>query len=89
MTYQKIAELISSDRIKKTFSYFLILFIILVNAIGLTAMGQKAAGIGRMAITKHIHDNFSKRPINLIFCSWSNPYNPWHSILISGINHRQ
>jgi phosphatidylinositol glycan class B len=58
----------------------LIVGFILINLVGLIAMGQKSAGIGRMEITKYIHDNYGDHNINLVFCSWANPYNPWHSL---------
>ena len=33
-----------------------------------------------MEITKYIHDNYGSEKINLVFCSWANPYNPWHGL---------
>lgn len=61
-------------------NYFIVTIFVLVNAVGIIAMGQKSAGIGRMEITKYIHDKYGNENINLIFCSWANPYNPWHSL---------
>ena len=33
-----------------------------------------------MEITKFIHENYGNKPINLIFCPYANPYNPWHRL---------
>lgn len=66
----------------KLINVLLITIFIIVNAIGIIAMGQKSAGIGRMEITKHIHDNYGDENINLIYCSWANPYDPWHGLPI-------
>jgi len=64
----------------KIMNYFFIVIFVLVNSVGIIVMGQKSAGIGRMEITKYIHDKYGNKSINLIFCSWANPYNPWHSL---------
>lgn len=53
---------------------------LLLNLPGLVALSQKSAGVGRMEITKHIHQNYGNQPIHLIFCTWGNPYNPWQSL---------
>ena len=55
-----------------------VLTFLTVNSMGLIVMGQKAAGIGRQAISKYIHDRFGDQKVNLIYCSWASPYNPWH-----------
>lgn len=62
--------------IRLLYRFYIIVFII-VNIVGLTAISQKAAGIGRMEITKYIHNNYRDKKINLISTSWANPYNPW------------
>ena len=61
------------------FKLFVLLFFI-CNTVGLAAMSVKSAGLGRMEITKYIHENYGDKKINLIFCSWANPYNPWHGL---------
>ncbi len=53
---------------------------LLLNLPGLVALSQKSAGVGRMEITEHIHTTYGNQPIHLIFCTWSNPYNPWQSL---------
>ena len=53
---------------------------LLTNITGQVVSTQKPAGIGRMAITKFIHTRYKEKPVHLIFCSWSNPYNPWQSL---------
>lgn len=79
-SYLVIRNLIKNRSFKMIVNYSLITVFVIMNAIGIIAMGQKAAGIGRMEITKHIHDKYGNEDINLVFCSWSNPYNPWHSL---------
>ena len=64
----------------KILNVMLALIFLVVNGTGLIAMGQKSAGIGRMEITRYIHENYGNKSINLIYCSWANPYNPWHEL---------
>jgi GPI mannosyltransferase 3 len=78
--YLVIDRLITNRVWIRTISLVLTVIFVLINSIGLIAMGQKSAGIGRMEITKFIHDNYGNKRINLVFCSWANPYNPWHSL---------
>ena len=40
-------------------------------------MSQKPGGLGRMEITKYIHEKHNIEPVHLITCFYSNPYNPW------------
>lgn len=62
---------------KRSLKYYIGIMFVIVNVIGIIAMGQKSAGIGRMQITKYIHDKYGKEKINLISYSYGNPYNPW------------
>ncbi len=78
--YNQIKTIIKNKNFVKILNYGLAIIFITVNLIGLAAMSQKSAGIGRMEITKYIHDNCEKQQVNLIYCSWANPYNPWHSL---------
>ncbi len=80
--YTIIINLIKNRFFNKVINYSLIVIFVIVNTVGIIAMGQKSAGIGRMEITKYIHDKYGNENINLIFCSWANPYNPWHSLPI-------
>ncbi|PKP50627.1 MAG: hypothetical protein CVT92_14250 [Bacteroidetes bacterium HGW-Bacteroidetes-1] len=78
--YTHLSFFINRNRILHLLQYLLIFVFLIVNSTGLIVMTQKSAGIGRMEITKYIHENYTDKPINLIFASWSNPYNPWQSI---------
>lgn len=60
--------------------YLMLVIFIGLNSVGLIALALKSAGIGRMEITRHIHKNYQNKPVNLIFCKWANPYNPWNSL---------
>jgi len=78
--YEQIRIVFKNKILVKLVNYFLAILFISTNLTGLIVMAQKSAGIGRMAITKHIHDRYKNRPVNLIYCSWANPYNPWNGI---------
>lgn len=80
--YKKVLKLLKNKIIIRILNYCLAIIFIIINAIGLTAMSQKAAGIGRMEISKYIHDNYGNQPVNLIYTIWSNPYDPWHKIVV-------
>jgi phosphatidylinositol glycan class B len=47
------------------------------NVIGLYAMANKAAGLGRIEITRYVYNNFNDKPVKFIANSYSNPYDPW------------
>ncbi|MBU2020291.1 MAG: hypothetical protein KJ941_11655 [Bacteroidetes bacterium] len=72
-----LVSLFDKKRIIIIFTGICFTLICAVNAIGLTAMMFKPAGIGRSGITKHIHQNYSEQEVNLIYFVWANPYNPW------------
>jgi len=57
----------------------LVLFFML-NLVGLAAFSLKPAGNGKMKISKYIAVEFHDKPIRLIHCSWSSPYNPFESV---------
>jgi hypothetical protein len=78
--YEILINLIKSRVIANTVKSILIVIFISVNTFGLIAMSIKSAGTGRMEITKYIHDNYRGKQINLIFCPYANPYNPWQSL---------
>ncbi len=80
MAYNQLLLIINNKTIVKSLQFFLALLFIPVNMIGLTAMAQKSAGLGRMEITKYIHENSKNKPFCLIYCTWANPYNPWQSL---------
>jgi len=67
-------------KLPKLLSYIVIMLLFVVNLLGLVVINSKAAGVGRTSITKYIHEHFKGEPINLITCSWANPYDPWHGI---------
>jgi phosphatidylinositol glycan class B len=78
--YEILLNLIKPKVIANTVKSILIVIFISVNTFGLIAMSIKSAGTGRMEITKYIHDNYRGKQINLIFCPYANPYNPWQSL---------
>ncbi|MFA6400232.1 MAG: hypothetical protein WCX31_01195 [Salinivirgaceae bacterium] len=80
--YNQFVLIIRSRYMIRALNYFMALIFLAVNLIGIVAMSQKAAGNGRMEISKYIHDNYGTKLIKLIYCSWANPYNPWNSIPI-------
>ena len=78
--YTQLLLIIKNKHTIRLLNYILLTVFITVNLIGLIAMSQKSAGIGRMEITKYIHDRYRNKKINLIYSSWANPYNPWQSL---------
>jgi len=64
----------------KTFLLSIGISFLMVNFVALFALSFKPAGIGRMAISKYLHDNYGNHSINLIYCSWASPYDPWHGL---------
>lgn len=78
--YQELSLFVKNRFAFLLLNYILVSLLIFSNSIGLLAMGYKSAGIGRMEITRYIHKESKSDRINLIYCSWANPYNPWHSL---------
>jgi phosphatidylinositol glycan class B len=76
----EVIRFIKPVGIRRIFGLLLGAVFVVVNAIGLAAISQKAAGIGRTEITQYIHDRYGNQKVNLIACTWANPYDPWHSI---------
>ncbi|MFA8301410.1 MAG: hypothetical protein ACEPOV_14680 [Hyphomicrobiales bacterium] len=65
------------------YSFYLISIItFIVNIGGLLIISNKSAGYGHMEITEHLHENYKNDSINLIYQSYSNPYNPFMSLPI-------
>ena len=77
LSYQEITNLIKTKRIFKKISALLIISFLLVDMQGLTIVSQKSEGDGKMEISAYIHKNFNQRPVNLIYCPFTNPYRPW------------
>jgi GPI mannosyltransferase 3 len=61
------------------FSILCLIFLSL-NLTGIIALAVKPAGLGRMQITRYIHNTYSGKKINLLHTNWANPYNPWNSL---------
>jgi len=80
LAYSAITDYIKTSKIVRGIGLLVLLIFGSINMTGLIAMSQKSAGIGRIGITKYIHDHDHDRPINLIYCNYANPYNPWNSI---------
>lgn len=83
MGYNKLITSIKNKTIVKFLNYSLAIILIPVNLTGLAAMSQKSAGIGRMEISKYLHDHYGDRCINLIYTPWSNPYIPFQSVPVN------
>ena len=77
LAYQKVAPLLEKARAARVLRNAYLILFIAVNLVGLVAMSVKAAGVGRIGLTKHIHDSYGNRHVNLIHNPWCNPYNPW------------
>lgn len=80
ISFSAITKYIHSYKINRPVQYLLISVFASVNIIGLFAMSQKSASNGGIEITRYIHSKYGDKPINLIYCPWSNPYNPWNSL---------
>jgi GPI mannosyltransferase 3 len=78
--YELAICILKNNIIIRILSFLLIVIFVIINGVGLIAMAQKSAGIGRMEITKYIHENFKGKKTNLIYSTWANPYNPWQSL---------
>ncbi|SDB85870.1 glycosyltransferase family protein [Williamwhitmania taraxaci] len=77
LAWEKVAPIFGKRRAYKSIRMALIVLFALANGVGVVAMSVKAAGVGRIGLTKHIHDNYGDKHINLIYNPWCNPYNPW------------
>lgn len=80
--YILLTNLIKKQIHQRIINYVLITVFLSINIVGIIAMGQKSAGVGTMEISKYIHEHYGKEKINLVFCSWANPYDPWHGLPI-------
>jgi len=80
MAYERIRYLISNNNFFKSFAIITLFLMMITNIAGLSVMMFKAAGIGRMAITKYIHDNSKDKVVSLVYLSWANPFDPWHGL---------
>jgi GPI mannosyltransferase 3 len=58
----------------------MIAMLLIINLAGLSAMAVKAAGFGRIEMTRYIHQQFGNKEISLVYTNWANPYNPWNSL---------
>lgn len=65
------------QRITNGTAKVLLALLLLVNFTGMAAMMVKPAGLGRMAVTEYIYRRYPGPGLHLVYCSWSNPYNPW------------
>lgn len=60
--------------------YTITICILLINFIGLSAMAFKAAGVGRMAISKYIHIHYKNEPLKLYITPYASAINPWQGL---------
>jgi len=51
-------------------------FLVVINVLGLTIMASRPMGNGAKAITYYIHKKYKGKPVNLIYDTYANPYNP-------------
>lgn len=58
---------------------FQLIFIVLVtvNSVILLHLSMKATGNGMMGMARFISHEYTDKPVNLIYCTWSNPFMPW------------
>ena len=78
MAYQEMIRFMNQRKtIISLFNCAFGLLFILINGLGIFIMAQKPAGLGRMEMTKFIHEKYSNKSIHLMTCIYSNPYNPW------------
>ncbi len=61
-----------------TFAFITIVFVL--NFVALTAFSLKPAGNGKMEISHFLATKYPEKPVRLIHCSWSSPYNPFESV---------
>jgi GPI mannosyltransferase 3 len=54
--YESIVKIIKKRILVRIFNFTISTIFVIVNSVGLYAMANKSAGIGRMEITKHIHE---------------------------------
>lgn len=50
---------------------------ILINMVLASNLAVKATGNGMAGMSRFISNNYTEKPINLIYCTWSNPFKPW------------
>lgn len=78
MQFEKI--LLRFKRWSKPLKIVIVVLFFVLNIIGLAAFSLKPAGNGKMEISNYIANEFHEKPLRLIHCSWSSPYNPFESV---------
>ena len=78
LAYNSLYTFIQKRTITKVINYLLLTLFAVANIVGIAVMSQTGPEKGRIALTKYVYDNYKNRPINIIFVTCSNPYNPWH-----------
>jgi phosphatidylinositol glycan class B len=76
--YSFLYDFIQKRTFTKILNYVFLTLFAATNIVGLLVMSHQGADKGRIAMTKYVYDNYKDRPINVLFFSNSNPYNPWH-----------
>lgn len=64
-------------QVRSALIYTMVLCFLFINLTGLVALGFKAAGAGRSAITGYIHRQWNGQPVQLLYTDGCNPYKPW------------
>lgn len=80
LAWQGTALPVLKKRWQQGMIYLSLVLLILLNFTGLSAMMSKPGGTGRMGITRFIERNYGSSEKMLLYTSYSNPYNPWHSL---------
>ena len=76
--YNLLYDFIQKRTLTKILNYVVLILFTTINIIGLLVMSNLGADKGRIAMTKYVYDHYKNRPVNILFLSNSNPYNPWH-----------
>lgn len=70
----------SSSRVRKLMIFIIAGCLIAINTIGITIMAFRSMGNGTKTITYYIHQNYREKPVNLIYDTYTNPYNPLYRL---------
>ena len=76
--YDLLYNFIKKRKFTRILNYVLLVLFAIVNITGLLVMGTCGADKGRISMTKYVYDNYHENPLNILYLSYSNPYNPWH-----------
>ena len=78
--YENLNSVLSGKKKIRQIVKIVSILLICLNVFVLVISTQKSAGMARTTITKYIHQSYQNKPINLLYTTWHNPYNPWNSL---------